>query len=167
MTLKQMALSLIILVSATTEATAQLEANAMVAPGAFLQAGEKTVAAGWAGFESHLVRAPDQGFEAAVRFGLFYVDRENDTQGMSIFLVGRKSFSCDRSPSIHLVLGGGLIYSIVEGYDTKDAALKIELGFDLYKDFGLAIGTDYIPDPLTDDKWFVYGALNLTPLVCN
>ena len=157
---------LVLIVLASTDVVAQLEAHALVAPGAYMQSKRETVLAGWAGFESAPVKFPDQGFSAAMRFGLFYVDLKNDIEGMSAFVVGKKSLSCDYSPSVFIVVGGGLIWEIAEGYDPVDAALKIEIGCDLYRNLAIAIGTDYIPDPLTDDKWFVYGALDLTPLVC-
>ena len=80
--------------------------------------------------------------------------------------MGKKVFACDYAPSYYLVMGGGLIYEVLEGYDSQDAALKLELGCDLYRGFGVSIGADYVPDPSTDDKWFVYTAFDLTPLVC-
>jgi hypothetical protein len=157
---------LVMIVLASTDVVAQLEVYPLVAPGAYVQNKRETVLAGWAGFESALVKAPDQGFSAVMRFGAFYVDLKDDIQGMSAFALGKKSFTCDYSPSISVVVGGGIIYEVAEGYDPVDAAFKIEFGWDLYRNLTISVGTDYIPDPVTDDKWFVYGALDLTPLVC-
>ena len=160
----QLALMLFILLAA--DVSAQFDAHVVVAQGAYLQSGHETVAAGWAGFESTLLKDSDQGFAAVSRFGLYYVNSEEDVQGLSVFLLGKKSLRCDYLPSMYALAGGGLIYEILEGYDSQDAALKIEIGVDIYRRLGFGIGVDYIPDPGTDDKWFLYGALDLTPPIC-
>jgi len=59
-----------------------------------------------------------------------------------------------------------LIYQILEGYDSKDAALKVELGIDIYRSLSFGVGVDYIPDPISKDKYFLYGVLDLTPVIC-
>jgi hypothetical protein len=158
--------SVIVCATVATGVSAQVEAYGVVEAGAYLQNHHETEIAGWAGLELPLVKAPDQGFCGAIRAGAFYVDLEPDLQGASVFLVGKKVFDCAYTPSYYLVMGGGLIYEVLEGNDSKDAALKFELGFDFYRGLAFGIGTDYIPDPLTDDRWFVYGTFDLTPLVC-
>ena len=156
----------ILFILLAADVSAQFDAHAVVSQGAYLQSGHETAAAGWAGFESTLLKVSDQGFAAVTRVGLYYVNSEEDVQGLSAFLLGKKSFRCDYLPSFYALAGGGFIYEILEGYDSQDAALKIEIGLDIYRRLGIGIGVDYIPDPATDDKWFLYGAINLTPPVC-
>jgi hypothetical protein len=147
-------------------ASAQVQAYAMATPGAYMQAGRTTVFAGWLGFEAPLLTVEERGFSFVSRVGVYYVDLEDDIQGFSVFVAGKKSFACGYTPSMYALIGGGLTYDIVDGYDPIDAAIKMEFGLDIYRSFGIGVGVDYIPDPLTDDKWFIYGSLDLTPVLC-
>ena len=159
-------LVLLVVFLLASSATAQVRTYARADIGAYLQNGRTTVLAGWVGFESPIVTTFDQAFTFSIRLGAFYVDLDHDLQGASVFFVGQKFIACDYMPSFYVAGGGGLIYEIREGYDSQDAALKLEIGCDIYRGFGVSIGTDYIPDPLTDDKFFVYGGLDLSPLIC-
>jgi len=123
-------IALVLFAGAGKQAGAQLDASPVIQPGAYLQNGQKTEFAGWIGFESSLLGVPDRGFSAVSRAGLFYVDIDDDIQGFSIFIAGKKNITCDYAPSIYGLIGGGLIYQILEGYDSKDAALKVELGIE-------------------------------------
>ena len=145
---------------------AQLSSHLVLAPGVYLQDNQNTEFAGWAGFESSLLRVPNQGFAAVSRIGFYYVDLDEDIQGFSVFILGKKQITCDYEPSVYGMIGGGLIYEILEGYDSKDAALKIEIGVDIYRNFSFGVGLDYIPDPVMDDKFFLYGVMDLTPILC-
>jgi hypothetical protein len=147
-------------------ASAQIQAYGVATPGAYLKAGTETVVAGWAGFEAPLLTVEDRRFAAVTRFGACYVDLEDDIEGLSVFVAGRKSIACGYTPSMYVLVGGGVIFEILEGYDQADAALKLEFGVDVYRSLGIGVGVDYIPDPRTDDSWFVYGSVDLVPLFC-
>lgn len=163
--IKFLVVMIVALVSATS-ASAQITAYGVATPGAYLRAGTKTVFAGWAGFEAPLLTVQDRGFAAVTRFGAYYVDLQDDIEGLSVFVAGRKSIACGYTPSLYVLVGGGLIYEVLEGYDQTAAALKLEFGVDVYRSLGVGIGVDYIPDPRTDDSWFIYGSVDLVPLFC-
>jgi len=116
----------------------------------------------WAGTETPL-SGDSSHYGVVQRTGYYYQDGTSDIQGVSMFILNKTSLGLWNRVGLYGAAGGGFLYQINEGADDNSAALKFELGLDIWGSLGLAVGCDYVPVSGDYDKAFVYGLIDLTP----
>lgn len=144
-------------------AVGQVELNTIAGVGRLVGQDMAPATSIWVGGETPLSSSVAGGYSIVGRAGVFYADTPDDIQGASGFMLYKKTLGLWNDVGLYAGIGGGGLYEITDGEDNLDAAWKLELGVDVYKNFGLALGADYVPIPNGHDQWNLYALLDLTP----
>ena len=135
----------------------------LVGSGALMTHGQSGQFGLWAGTETPL--SGDSSYGVVQRTGYYYQDGSSDIQGISMFVLNKTSLGIWNRVGLYGAVGGGFLYEINDGEDDNSAALKFELGLDIWGKLGFAVGCDYVPVSGDYDNAFVYGLFDLTPKV--
>lgn len=146
-------------------ASAQFESYTMVDVGSYVKTHAKSAAAFRFQIEIPNYTDTTSGVTMGERTGIFYADTKDDIQGASVFFYAKKSVGLLGAVDLYALFGGGVLYEITDGNDPADAALKFELGGDIYKKLGFQVGADMVPIRGGEDEYFLYAGINLTPSI--